>query len=166
MDMCRAGQIHPAKIPLSVFEATDVEKAFRHLQNGDLIGKTVVKLPEDLSGLAGIARPNPVQLDPEASYLITGGLGGLGKGLLRWMAERGARSVVLLSRSAGKSEDDKAFFRELESMGCSAVPVAGKAEDMETLQVAIAAAPNPIKGIIHMAMVLRVRHPNPFLYYT
>jgi epothilone polyketide synthase D len=41
----------------------------------------------------------PPALRPDASYLITGGLGGLGLTLAGWLADRGARHVVLTGRS-------------------------------------------------------------------
>lgn len=40
------------------------------------------------------------ELAPDASYLITGGLGDLGLCAARWLVERGARRLVLIGRSA------------------------------------------------------------------
>lgn len=103
-------------------------------------------------------------LDPEASYLLTGGLGGLGKALALWMVERGARSLVFLSRSAGQSDGDQTFFEELKTLGCSVAAIPGKAQDMGDVKKATAMAENPIRGVIHLAMVLRVWIPvlNPW----
>ena len=72
------------------------------------------------------------------------------------MVECGARSLVFLSRSAGQSDSDKIFFKELESLGCSVAPIPGKAQDMGDVERATAMAEKPIRGIIHLAMVLRV----------
>ena len=155
--MYSQGRIHPIR-SMTVFEAWEIEQSFRHLQNGDHIGKAVVKLPEDASKIPSISRAKPFTLDMEASYLLTGGLGGLGRSVASWMVERGARSLVFLSRSAGKGEGDKSFFAELVSMGCSVSAVAGRAEDMEAVQMAVKKSSTPIKGIVHLAMVLRVSY--------
>lgn len=72
------------------------------------------------------------------------------------MVESGARYLVFLSRSAGSSEDDKVFFAELEDMGCSVTAVAGKVQDSDDLKRAMLKTATPIKGVIHLAMVLRV----------
>ncbi|KAJ8066765.1 hypothetical protein OCU04_004153 [Sclerotinia nivalis] len=98
----------------------------------------------------------PLHLDGEASYLLTGGLGGLGKPIATWLVEHGARSLIFISRSAGKKVEDQEFFRELESSGCSVSTVAGFVESMEDVQKAIGLAPRRIAGVIHLAMILRV----------
>jgi len=113
-------------------------------------------MPQDTSGLPSLPRPSPLQLKSDASYLLTGGLGGLGKVIATWLVERGARSLVFLSRSAGKTPEDQEFFCELESSGCSVTAVAGKAESMEDVEKAISQAPQRIAGVLHLAMVLRV----------
>ncbi|HKS99924.1 MAG TPA: acyltransferase domain-containing protein, partial [Rugosimonospora sp.] len=41
----------------------------------------------------------PVTLRPDATYLVTGGLGALGLLFARWLALRGARHIVLVARS-------------------------------------------------------------------
>lgn len=94
----------------------------------------------------------------DPAYLLVGGLGGLGKSVANWMVERGAsaRHLVFLSRSAGKTDEDKAFFAELASHGCSCQAVNGMVQDVESVRRAVKAANRPIKGVVHMAMVLRV----------
>lgn len=113
-------------------------------------------MPEDISSITSTTRARVLALDPKASYLLTGGLGGLGKSVASWMVECGARSLIFLSRSAGLSDESKAFFNELESLGCSVSAVAGKVQDMENVDKAISKASRPIKGVVHLAMVLAV----------
>lgn len=142
--------------PMTVFEASDIEAGFRHLQKGDHIGKAVVRIPSDASEISSVPETQECRLDSEAAYLLTGGTGGLGKSIATWMVEQGARELVFLSRSAGKSENDQAFFSELNTMGCKVTGVAGRAEVMDDLLRAIYSATRPIKGVVHLAMVLRV----------
>ncbi|KAM0744888.1 hypothetical protein ACQRIT_000272 [Beauveria bassiana] len=157
VQLLQQGQIKP--IPRRAdFEACRVTDAFRHLQKGDHIGKAVLTFPAP--GGAALALPaSPkrakMSLDSKATYLLTGGLGGVGKAVSRWMAERGARNLVFLSRSAGRGIGDVAFFTELAVLGCTAIPVRGQVHISADVERAIAAAPSPIKGVLHLAMVLR-----------
>lgn len=155
VDMYSQGRINPIR-PMAVFESKDVEQSFRHLQKGVHIGKAVVSIPKDLSTIPSTLSARPFSLDPEAAYLLTGGLGGLGRSVASWMVERGARNLIFLSRSAGQNEMDKTFFAELRTMGCSVVSVAGKAENMGDIHRCVLKASKPVKGVLHLAMVLKV----------
>ncbi|KAF3799863.1 Highly reducing polyketide synthase FUM1 [Colletotrichum gloeosporioides] len=98
----------------------------------------------------------------DASYLLVGGLGGLGRSVCRWMAARGTRHLVLFSRSAAEPEAATlALVDELASMGCAAVRVSGCAENLLAVERAVAAtdhsAPRGLAGVLHMPMVLRDR---------
>ncbi|VAW74515.1 Polyketide synthase modules and related proteins [hydrothermal vent metagenome] len=46
----------------------------------------------------GSAKPDPLALDPDATYIITGGMGGLGLCCAQWLSSRGAGHVILLGR--------------------------------------------------------------------
>lgn len=163
LELYSQGHLKPI-FPVESFDAEESGQAFRALQRGNLIGKAIIRVPSCLP--ATLCTPSTVNLalDPEASYLLTGGLGGLGKALALWMVERGARSLVFLSRSAGQSDGDQTFFEELKTLGCSVAAIPGKAQDMGDVKKATAMAENPIRGVIHLAMVLRVWIPvlNPW----
>jgi NAD(P)-dependent dehydrogenase (short-subunit alcohol dehydrogenase family)/aryl carrier-like protein len=144
--------------PTAVFDAGDAAAAFRHLQNGDHIGKAVLRIPEDASNLATTSKKvaKPLRLDGGAAYLLTGGLGGLGKSIATWLAERGARSLIFVSRSAGAMPEDEILLKELKAMSCNVSYIQGKVQDRATVERAIAAADGrPIRGVLHLAMVLQ-----------
>ena len=67
------------------------------MQHGKHIGKVVLTF-RDQPVAAVPAEDEPVTFRADASYLITGGLGGFGLAVARWMAERGAGTLVLLGR--------------------------------------------------------------------
>ena len=159
--MYKCGDIHPIR-PVTFFEAPEIEKSFRCLQKGDHIGKVVIRMPEDISTIASSPRTRNLSLDPKASYLLVGGLGGLGRSIATWMVEHGARSLVFLSRSAGSSSEDRAIIAELKDQGCSVSTVAGKVQDMNDVLKAVSSATYGIKGVIHLAMVLQVCLPSLF----
>ena len=130
------------------------------LQKGSLIGKAVIQIPHPFPSNLCESHISNLNFDPEASYLLTGGLGGLGKPIATWMVARNARSLIFLSRSAGQSDEDKLFLRELESQGCSAAAIKGEVQNPDCIQKAIAAVKKPIRGVIHLAMALRVSLQN------
>src|SRR5262249_13568838 len=59
-----------------------------------------------------------IDLRDDASYLISGGLGGLGLALARWLVGRGARHLVLVGRSQ-PGATAMAAIRELEQAGAT-----------------------------------------------
>ena len=64
------------------------------------------------------ALKTPYTAQPGGTYLITGGLGALGLRLAEWLAERGARSLVLISRRGRvETEPQRANVAALEARG-------------------------------------------------
>lgn len=151
------GDIKPIK-PITTFEAENIHEAFRHMQKGQHIGKIVIKFPENPDDLPTAPVQEELVLKPNASYFLPGGLGGLGQAIAIWMAAHGARHLIFLSRSGAKNVD-KAFFEELEAMGCASQVFIGDIAKLEDVQHVVAEAEKPIAGVMQMAMVLRVSHP-------
>jgi erythronolide synthase len=67
------------------------------LEDEILLSETGLRVPR-LTAVA--ASPQPLRLDPGATYLITGGLGGLALELARWLPGRNARHLLVVGRSA------------------------------------------------------------------
>ena len=153
-DFYHRGFIKPIH-PLTSFDATRVEDAFRYMQSGQHIGKIIVTMPEDLNHLQTLGSSNLV-LRSDSSYLLTGGLGGLGRAVSTWMVECGAKNLIYLSRSAGKSKDDEKFLHELHRQGCSTQTFAGDVADSSLVEKIVKTAARPIAGVIQMSMVLKV----------
>ena len=107
IDLYNQGLIQPIH-PVTIFDAPHVEDAFRYMQNRQHIGKIVVTIPEDLNDLATEGHSDLV-LRSDSSYILIGGLGGLGRAVSKWMVECGAKHLIFLSRSAGKSKKDESF---------------------------------------------------------
>ena len=156
MHYCGKGFIKPIK-PLKLFEAAHIEEVFRFMQKGQHIGKIVVSMPQDQKELPTSLTPQQLTLRLDVSYLLVGGLGGLGKSISTWMVANGARHIIYLGRSAGMSEDDKNFFKELRSLGCTVETVIGSVSKLEVVKKAIHGRTIPVVGVIQISMVLRVR---------
>ena len=82
------GDLRP--LPHCAWPITEGVDALRFMQHGKHIGKVVLKFSDQPVATVP-AEDEPVTFRADASYLITGGLGGFGLGVARWMAERGAR---------------------------------------------------------------------------
>ena len=112
----------------------------------------------------------PLQLHSEATYLITGGLWGLGLEVAQWLARKGARHLVLLGRSklpertqwdgvqAGSRQARQiAGLRTLESAGVhvhyASIDVANETQLRALIQDLPHQGFPAIKGIVHAASV-------------
>lgn len=154
----REGHIQPI-VPVTVYNADDIGDCFLYMQKGQHIGKIVVGMENNGKGprASTATKRHNYRFDPAASYLLVGGLGGLGRAVSSWMVDNGARHLIYLSRTAGETESDKGFFEELRSQECTVTPVKGNVTILADVQRAVAAAPAtaPLQGVINMSMVLR-----------
>ncbi|MEQ9332959.1 SDR family NAD(P)-dependent oxidoreductase, partial [Thalassobaculum sp.] len=111
-------------------------------------GRTVARLERVVAD-----RPSPPALDPAAVYLVTGGFGGLGLRTAEWLADRGARRVVLMGRSAPSNEAEEGIAR-LDSRGVTVTRVLGDVAVEADVRAALAAVPGRLAGIVHAAGTL------------
>jgi NAD(P)-dependent dehydrogenase (short-subunit alcohol dehydrogenase family)/aryl carrier-like protein len=159
MDFYRDGHIQAISID-KIFPGSEMQEAFQHMQQGSHMGKIVLKIRETTSGELQLGQVQPASasatavLDSSASYLLVGGLGGLGRSVAVWMVQHGARHLTFLSRSAGTTEIDKSFVEEIQSMGCEVDLVRGSVTEVADVTRAVAKSPRPLKGIVQMTMVL------------
>jgi NAD(P)-dependent dehydrogenase (short-subunit alcohol dehydrogenase family) len=92
----------------------------------------------------------------DASYLITGGLGGIGLTLAEWLAERGARHLLLV----GRNKPSAAAFRRIEQLEAAGSDVSiaqADVADLVALRIVLDQmrdSKSPLRGIIHAAGVL------------
>ncbi|KAJ3519981.1 hypothetical protein NM208_g13910 [Fusarium decemcellulare] len=145
--------------PITSFPISDITKAFRLMQTGKHTGKVVVSTgTQDMVSVQHHRKT--VQLSPNASYLLVGGLGGIGRCIASWLVQVGAKSIILLSRSAGASEKDRMFVQDLSRTGCKIKPLScdvSKGDDLQrALQICKDDGLPAIRGVIQAAMVLQV----------
>lgn len=157
MEFLQKGLITPIW-PLKVFDASATYEAFRYMQPGQHIGRIAVSVRDSPKNtkLAEVRdRPMQLQAQSSASYLLVGGLGGLGRSVSRWMVDHGARHLIYLSRSAGLNPSDDDIVKELASLGCRVQLVRGTVTSLADVTRAIRGAEKPVRGILQMTMVLR-----------
>jgi len=75
-----------------------------------------------------------LRLPADASYLVTGGLRGFGLRTAQWLAEKGARNLILISRSGLRADNpDEHAIAELETHGVRVVAAACDVTDRQAL---------------------------------
>jgi short-subunit dehydrogenase len=101
-----------------------------------------------------------ISFEKDNTYLIAGGLGGIGQMVARWMVGRGVQYLILLSRSGSEGHDVTDFLRELEYDGVTvktpSCDISDKAK-LKTLLEQYATEMPPIKGCVQASMILEVR---------
>ncbi|KAF5647464.1 polyketide synthase [Fusarium sp. NRRL 52700] len=118
--------------------------------------KTIITLTKG-STIDVIRAPPRLQLHADATYLLVGCLGGLGRSLTTWMMKRGARNFAFLSRSGTDSEQAALCVQDLEARGARVQVIRGDVAIKADVEGAVASIPKdtPLRGIVNAAMVLR-----------
>ena len=152
----RVDQGELAPLPHATWPVTNAPDAFRFMQNGKHIGKVVLSL-RDQAVTAVPSEDEPVAFRADGTYLITGGMGGFGLAVARWMASRGAGNLVLLGRRGAHATDAKQAIADIEQLGARVIVRAGdvtKANDVAAVLAEIDRDLPPLRGVLHAAMVL------------
>lgn len=94
---------------------------------------------------------------PDGTYLITGGLGGLGLAMARWMVERGGAKNLVLSSRSGSSDAARSAIDDIERMGARVLVVqadVSREDQVASMLQTVRSTMPPLRGIIHAAGVL------------
>lgn len=96
-----------------------------------------------------------------ASYMLVGGLGGIGREVALWMAENGAKSLIFVNRSGLSKYESQMTVRNLVEKGAQittrACDISDETAVQRMLQDLSYSVP-PIRGLIQAAMVLKDVH--------
>jgi hypothetical protein len=133
---------------VSITDVSQLAAAFRQQMASLPTGKAVISYSDDNSTVLCTRTLNPeqhrVQFNPEATYLLIGGLGGLGRSLLMWMVSRGARYFISMSRSGANTESARAAVKQLEDAGANVLIVKGDVSKKEDIAKAISVSTVPL----------------------
>ncbi|RAK87226.1 polyketide synthase [Aspergillus costaricaensis CBS 115574] len=153
----KLGLIHP----LQVRGIADIEQAFRQMQTGKNSGKTVLEMRDTDKVMTVLDTKPTYTFKPDATYVIAGGLGGLGRSISRWLVERGARNLILLSRSGPASLHARSLIEELHARGVRVITPACDITNRELLKTVLEVCSQlmpPIKGCVQASMVVRAHN--------
>ena len=145
-------------IPVVSYPVSEVESAFRLMQAGKHRGKMTLSFePQHVVPVLQTG-DGIIRLEQNATYVLVGGLGGLGRSLSSLLVNNGARNLCFLSRSGASSTAAQTIVTELESRGVNVEVLSCDVGDEDSLKAALDICANgmpPIKGVIQGAMVLR-----------
>ena len=136
-----------APLPTHVFGIEQTVEAMRFMASAKHIGKIVLRVPPKVTAL----------VRTDATYWITGGLGGLGLYTAQWLADIGAQNIVLTGRRAA-SESAKAAIAAIEKSGTKVHVLQSDVGDDDSNAEVLARINDtmpPLRGIIHAAGTLR-----------
>ena len=134
-----------AALPRHVFKIDEAERAFRFMAQARHAGKIVVRH----------GRPTPTTIRHDGTYLVTGGLSGLGLKIARWLAHRGAGRLVLVGRRSLTPE----VVATLDEFRAGGTIVVAKSVDVSDavalggLLELIRKDGPPLRGVVHSAGV-------------
>lgn len=156
MQMFRNGVVE-TKAPIHEFSFSQVDAAFRLMQSGKHIGKIVLVPNADDFVTVRFQDMPPLKFSSNVSYLIAGGLGGLGRSIAKWMALRGAKNIIFVSRSGAESKSAKMLLYELhkenvrtEVLRCDIASPEQLHQDLTSLLQVLP----PLHGVVQAAMAL------------
>ncbi|XP_071581800.1 fatty acid synthase-like [Temnothorax nylanderi] len=142
-----------------VFERNEIEAVFRYMASGKHIGKIIIRVHKEEEPLDAplLAHPRYHCLDHKC-YVILGGLGGFGLELADWLTLRGAKNLVLTSRTGIRTGYQQSRVKLWRSYGVDVQIVTVddnlKHEDCESL-LKFAEERAPVDAIFNLAVVLK-----------
>ncbi len=159
VDLMGEGAVAPPA--LTSFPYRDYAKALRLMTTGQHEGKLVLQAPTDPADRGfGITDTRPF-LDPDATYLVTGGLGGFGLRFVPYLIAAGARHLTLMDRDPARRRDVE-WIRQITTLSKMAHDyeidiVPGDVRNAADVHRCIAGLERPLKGVFHLAGTLEDR---------
>ncbi|KAF5579706.1 polyketide synthase [Fusarium pseudoanthophilum] len=157
MQLLAEDKIQPPQL-LPALKISDIKDSFKQLQEQDTIERVIVTAEPGDAVPQFVQDRRPWTVDGDATYLVAGGSGGLGRAIIRWMADRGAKNLIVPSRSGATSQAAAHLVAELASRGVSIVAPkcdVSVREDVALMLEECSRTMPPIKGSINAAMVLQ-----------
>ncbi|TAQ86980.1 hypothetical protein B7494_g4683 [Chlorociboria aeruginascens] len=147
-DLIKTPQVHPVS---ALKDITAFSSTVTSLDNAVLsyrYGESLVKVQPSSKELRFL---------PDASYLLVGCLGGLGRSLTTWMMAKGAKNFVFLSRSGADKPEAAAVVDSIMKVGAIAKVFRADASNEKDVASVVnsVGTVNPIRGVVHAAMVLQ-----------
>ena len=138
--------------PISAFKET-----FRMMSKGRHIGKIVLDVSSEPIPMC-VQNASEI-FEPNATYIITGGFGGIGLALSRWMCKKGAKHLVLTSRQGCHNAAGRRTLAFLRSQGVTVYEFAGDLSEELVVQAMVeklnqSSSIPPIRGVFHLAGVI------------
>ncbi|CAG7731276.1 unnamed protein product [Allacma fusca] len=148
------GKLKP--LPFKCFGQEHLEDAFRYFASRQHVGKVIIKVRESC-GTTNIAALPRSYFSPQKTYIIIGGLGGMGLEIVTWMITRGARRIFVVSRSGVSTTYQKYMMKSWETFGATIfmrhTDISNRKEVSKLIMEAISIC--PLGGVFNLALVLQ-----------
>ncbi|TRX90559.1 hypothetical protein FHL15_008532 [Xylaria flabelliformis] len=157
-------EAHPSLLevgsPRGAVHQVDIEDAKDLVKNHNAdqsSSELVVRYRPQASQIWAVSESKKLRLLPDATYLLVGCLGGLGRSLTKWMMECGARHFAFISRSGADKPEAARLIADIELSGASTQVLRADAADEEAVAKIVTSlqALRPVRGVVHAAMVLK-----------
>ena len=153
-DLFASGQLRP--IPYRVASIERLSEVLQSVRRATHIGKLVISHRD--AHLNVMPETQTLPLRQDATYLLTGGLTGFGLATAKWLADCGARHLVLAGRRGAATPGAAETLDELVGAGVTIEAVACDVANRASVAALVERFGKdlpPLAGIIHGAMVLR-----------
>jgi len=143
-------------VPVRRFPAGDAGEAFSQASENRLPGKVYLDMDQQPVAVRP-GKKDPALVRKKATYLLTGSTDGLGLEIAKWLVTRGARHLVLVSRSGVKTEKARQAVAAMEKAGAQVRVESVDVSDAEQVNALIDRVKQqmpPLAGVVHCAMVL------------
>ena len=165
--MFESGVLQPVR-PLQRLKLSDINEAFKIVQDKDHIGKLVLEANLDTKVNCTPKPGNAIELCPEGTYVLAGNFCDLGLDLCRFMVSRGAKHIVLISWGHIANAQQICLAEALGKLGASVRILSPEDSDQdltdELMSRHIYNMP-PVKGVVQADLMLQVR-PKYSLVHT
>ncbi|EMR63202.1 putative polyketide protein [Eutypa lata UCREL1] len=127
-----------------------------HVKGPASINEAFHSGPSDLGAGSYVIAYEESDSFQDVTYLLVGGLGGLGRHVALWMADRGASHLAFVSRTGASTPDAVEFIQSLRDRGVYAQALRADITCREDLERAVAKIPSscPIRGVVNAATVM------------
>ncbi|WP_437611746.1 SDR family NAD(P)-dependent oxidoreductase [Sorangium sp. So ce834] len=149
-----AGVLGP--VPCRSFPIAEAVQAFSTLAQAKHVGKIALTMRDPEVRIAPAFPADRPRIRADGSYLITGGLGGLGLSLAQWLAAQGARHLALVGRR-GASAAARAVIAAIEGAGAQVEVIqadVSQYDEVSAVMRELGRRLPPLRGVVHAAAVL------------
>lgn len=95
---------------------------------------------------------------------MVGGTGGIGRAIVRYLADLGAKHIITLSRSGGTSDSVLGLIQEMADRKIDLRVMKGSVVDLPTVEgILCTTKDHPVRGIIQAALILQVARASVLL---
>jgi len=146
------GELQPHEI--TEFPISKLPEAMKFMTRAAYRGKIVLNMQNDR---VQTLPPRRATFRGDRCYLISGGASGFGLEIAQWMVDRGARHLILLSRSGPKSDADRNAIEIMRTSGVRTFLAKADVGDRFAITQLIESIKDempPLAGVIHGAAVL------------